>query len=141
MVLPLLLYWLHQKARRWLVPAFAVLAMLSFACALVEAHRGTNGAYYFAENRAFEFLLATLLALFEFRRAQLNRSRGFDVLFAAGLGGVLLGIFGFSTTSQFPGVGAIVPCGGSSLMIVAGHRSAGLARILSNRPAVSGRAR
>jgi peptidoglycan/LPS O-acetylase OafA/YrhL len=135
-VLPLLLYWLHQKARRWLVPAFVVLTVLSFACALVEAHRGTSGAYYFAQNRAFEFLVGTLLALFEFRRTQADRSRGFDVLFAAGLGMVLLGIFGFSTTSQFPGIGAIVPCGGSLLMIFAGRRSAGLARILSNRPVV-----
>ena len=74
-VLPLLLYWLHQKARRWLVPAFVVLAVLSFAWALVEAHRGTNGAYYFAQNRAFEFLLGTLLALFEFRRTSAVRSR------------------------------------------------------------------
>jgi peptidoglycan/LPS O-acetylase OafA/YrhL len=135
-VLPVLLYWLHQKARRWLVPAFAVLAVLSFACALVEAHRGTSGAYYFAQNRAFEFLVGTLLALYEFHRTQADRSRGFDVLFAAGLGMVLLGIFGFSTTSQFPGIGAIVPCGGSLLMIFAGRRSAGLMRILSNRPVV-----
>jgi peptidoglycan/LPS O-acetylase OafA/YrhL len=91
-VLPLLLYWLHHKARPWLVPAFAVLGVLSFAWALVEAHRGTNGVYYFAQNRAFEFLLGTLLALFEFRRASAVRSRGFDVLFAIGLGVVLLGI-------------------------------------------------
>ncbi|MGF6724952.1 peptidoglycan/LPS O-acetylase OafA/YrhL [Paraburkholderia sp. GAS41] len=135
-VLPLLLYWLHRNARRWLVPAIAVLAVGSFACALVEAHRATNGAYYFAENRAFEFLLGCLLALYEFGRPQAARLRAFDVLFAAGLGLVLLGIFGLSTTSQFPGVGAIVPCGGSLLMIFAGLRSADLARILSNRPAV-----
>jgi peptidoglycan/LPS O-acetylase OafA/YrhL len=134
-VLPVLLYWLHQKARRWLVPAFAVLAVLSFACALAEAHRGTNGAYYFAQNRAFEFLLGTLLALFEFARTP-ARSRRFDALFIAGLALVLSGIFGFSSTSQFPSVGAIVPCGGSLLMIFAGRRSASLARILSNRPAV-----
>jgi peptidoglycan/LPS O-acetylase OafA/YrhL len=134
-VLPLLFYWLHKKANRWLVPAFVTLAVLSFVCSLLEAHRGLNGAYYFAQNRAFEFLLGTLLALFEFGRTPL-RSRGFDALFAIALGVILLGVFGLSKTSQFPGIGAIAPCGGAMLVIFAGRRSTGLVHVLSNQPAV-----
>lgn len=134
-VLPLLLYWLHRKARGWVLPAFAVLTVASFAYAICEAHRATTGAYYFAQNRAFEFLVGSLLALVEFRREPL-RSRRFDALFLAGLAIVLLGVFGFSATTQFPGIGAIVPCGGALLMIFAGRRAVVLHRILSNDAAV-----
>ncbi|HEY3536531.1 MAG TPA: acyltransferase family protein [Trinickia sp.] len=134
-VLPLLLFLLHRKARRWLVPAFALLTAGSFAWAIAAAHKGSTGAYYFAQYRAFEFLVGTLLAFAEFKREP-TRSRLFDALFVAGLCIVLFGVFGFSATAQFPGVGAIVPCGGALLIIYAGRRSVGLERILANPAAV-----
>ncbi|MGH8779612.1 acyltransferase family protein [Paraburkholderia sp.] len=134
-VLPLLLYWLHRKAKRWLSPVFCGLAAVSFISAVVAAHRGTTGTYYFAQYRAFEFLVGTLLAMFEFRRKPV-RSRRFDALLVAGIVVVLIGVFGFSVTAQFPGLGAIVPCGGALLIIFAGRRSVALARILSNSPTV-----
>lgn len=134
-VLPLLLYWLHRKAKGWLLPVFCILTVVSFASAIVAAHRGTAGAYYFAQYRAFEFLVGTLLAIIEFRREPI-RSRGFDGLFVVGIVVVLIGVFGFSATAQFPGLGAIVPCGGALLIIYAGRRSVALERILSNAPMV-----
>ncbi|WP_321944503.1 acyltransferase family protein [Burkholderia cenocepacia] len=134
-VLPVLLFWLHRKARRWLVPAFVLLTVGSFAWAVASAHKGSAGTYYFAQYRAFEFLVGTLLAFGEFGRKP-ARSRVFDVLFLAGISIVLFGIFGFSVTAQFPGVGAIVPCGGALLIIYAGRRSVGIERLLANPAAV-----
>jgi peptidoglycan/LPS O-acetylase OafA/YrhL len=134
-VLPLLLFWLRTKAERWLVTTFAALTLVSFACAVVASDRAAPGAYYFAQYRAFEFLVGTLLAIAEFER-QPSRSRFFDLVFVVGLAVVLFGVFGFSATAQFPGVGAIVPCGGSLLMIYAGRRTVLMHRILSNEPAV-----
>lgn len=133
-VLPLLLFWLHAKAKRWLMTAFVGLTLLSFACAIVAAHKATPGAYYFAQYRACEFLIGTLLAITEFDREP-SRSRFFDLVFVGGLLVVLFGV-GFSATAQFPGIGAIVPCGGSLLMIYAGRRAVLLHRILANEPAV-----
>ncbi|CAG4899082.1 acyltransferase family protein [Paraburkholderia gardini] len=134
-VLPLLLYWLHRKARGWALPAFAALTVASFAYAIFEVHRATTGAYYFAQNRAFEFLVGTLLALVEFRRGPV-RSKWFDLIFLAGIAIVLFGVFGFSATAQFPGIGAIVPCGGALLIIYGGRRAVVLHRILANDAAV-----
>ncbi|MEM5434099.1 acyltransferase family protein [Paraburkholderia diazotrophica] len=134
-VLPLLLFWLHRKARRWLAPAIALLTAASFGWAIAAAHKATPGAYYFAQYRAFEFLVGTLLALREFDREP-SKSRLFDVVFVAGLGIVLSGVFGLSVTAQFPGAGAIVPCGGALLVIYAGRRAIALQRMLGNPAAV-----
>jgi peptidoglycan/LPS O-acetylase OafA/YrhL len=134
-VLPLLIYWLHRKAKRWILPAFCALAVVSFVSAIIAAHRGTTGAYYFAQYRAFEFLVGTILALVEFKR-QPARSPWYDALFLTGIAVVLFGVVGFSDTAQFPGLGAIVPCGGSLLIIFAGRRSVVLNWILSNAPTV-----
>ncbi|MFM0554702.1 acyltransferase family protein [Paraburkholderia sediminicola] len=134
-VLPLLMFWVHTKARRWLMSTFVTLTLMSFACAVIAAHRTTQGAYYFAQYRAFEFLVGTLLAISELER-QPSRSRFYDLVFAVGLAVVLFGVFGLSATAQFPGIGATVPCGGSLLMIYAGRRAVFLHRILSNEPAV-----
>jgi peptidoglycan/LPS O-acetylase OafA/YrhL len=134
-VLPVLLYLLHTRAKRWITASFALLTAASFAWAVVAAHKASGGAYYFAQYRAFEFLVGTLLALREFEREAV-RSRVFDLLFVVGLGVVLFGVFGFSATSQFPGVGAIVPCGGALLIIYAGRRSVAVQSILANPVAV-----
>lgn len=134
-VLPLLLFWMHRKAKRWIAPVFALLTAGSFAWAIAAAHKDLAGSYYFAQYRAFEFLVGTLLAFGEFDRNPV-RSRRFDVLFATGLGVILFGVLGFSGTAQFPGLGAIVPCGGALLVIYAGRRSVRMHSVLANPAAV-----
>jgi peptidoglycan/LPS O-acetylase OafA/YrhL len=134
-VLPLLLFWLHKKSKRWVFIGLASLAVISFAYATLEAQHGSAGAYYFAQNRAFEFLLGVLLALFEFKRKASTGAR-FDLLFVAGLVIILAGVLGLSHESQFPGLGALLPCGGAILTIFAGRRAAKAGAILSNAPAV-----
>jgi peptidoglycan/LPS O-acetylase OafA/YrhL len=134
-VLPLLLFWLHRKSKRWAMIGLASLAVISFAYAMFEAHRGSVGAYYFAQNRAFEFLVGVLLALFEFKRQVARRTR-FDLLFIAGVAIILAGVLGLSRESQFPGIGALLPCGAAVLTIFAGRRAPNAGAILSNPLAV-----
>ncbi len=133
-VLPVLAYWLYRKARKWLWPAMFLLTALSFGWSLVDAHRAVPGAYYFAQNRAFEFLLGVLLALYEFRRSASKR-RLWDALFVTGIAIVLVAAHS-STTGQFPGVGALLPCGGALLLIAAGRRTTTVHWALANRAAV-----
>ncbi|MEX3931274.1 acyltransferase family protein [Paraburkholderia phymatum] len=134
-VLPLLLFWLNRTARRWMLPALAVLAVASFLSALAAARVPTAGSYYFAQYRAFEFLVGVLLAIRE-NQKEPQKSRLFDVVFLAGLLIILAGVLGVSTTSHFPDMGAIVPCGGTLLVIYAGRRSLALHRLLANEGAV-----
>jgi peptidoglycan/LPS O-acetylase OafA/YrhL len=132
--LPLLLYWVHRKWSGWLWPIVFTLATFSFALALLASFSGINGAYYFAHYRAFEFLVGVLLALHEFRRETKKRVL-FDWLFILGLLVVLASAHA-SVKSQFPGVGAIAPCGGTILLIFAGRRSTALHVLLANRAAL-----
>lgn len=134
-VLPLLLFWLHRKAQRWMLPALTLLAAASFLWAIGAAVHATPGAYYFAQYRAFEFVVGTLLAIQEYKKEP-GKSPIFDLVFVTGIALVLFGMSGFSATAQFPGVGAIVPCGGALLIIYAGRRSVTLDRVLSNNGAV-----
>lgn len=134
-VLPLLLVALYRKARKWVVPALAALAIASFAFAVLKAHSGSAGAYYFAQYRGFEFLIGSLLAVSE-KRQVTGKAVIFDVVFVSGVALILAGVLGVSVASQFPGLGAVVPCGGALLVIYGGQRARYAHVLLSNRLAV-----
>lgn len=130
--LPIFLALFYRKHRSWLVPSLLLATAISFVWAVVESRHGSAATYYFAHLRAFEFLIGTWLAMIEANR-QVSRSSAFDVLSLLGVAIVLAGIFGVSKTSQFPGVGALVPCGGALLMIAAGRRSRASNVLMGNR--------
>ncbi|CAB3755867.1 acyltransferase family protein [Paraburkholderia humisilvae] len=133
--LPFLLYWLHRRARAWLIPVLCCLTIASFVCAVVAAHHASRGAYYYAQYRGFEFLIGVLLAIYEFRR-QPRRHPIFDALFLTGVVAIAAGVLGLSTMAQFPGVGAVLPVGGALVMIYAGRRSTWAHQLVANRPMV-----
>ncbi|WP_420213575.1 acyltransferase family protein (plasmid) [Burkholderia aenigmatica] len=132
--LPLLLYWVHRKWSAWLKSVVFVIAAFSFAIALIASYRGTTGAYYFAQYRAFEFLVGVLLALHEFRR-EVKKGLLYDWLFALGFLAIVASSHA-SDMQQFPGIGAVAPCGGAILLIFAGRRSTVLHALFANRVAV-----
>lgn len=99
-----------------MLPALAVLTVASFLSALAAARVPSAGSYYFAQYRAFEFLVGVLLAIPE-NQKEPQKSLLFDVVFLTGLSIIFAGVLGVSTTSHFPGIGAIVPCGGTLLVI------------------------
>lgn len=120
--LPIFFALFYRKRKSWLVPSILLATAISFLWAVIASRHGAAQTYYFAHLRAFEFLIGTWLATIDADR-QVSQSSAFDVLSLAGVAIVLAGIFGISKTSQFPGVGALVPCGGALLFIAAGRRS------------------
>lgn len=130
-VLPLILVLLHRKARSWLVPCLVMLTAASFISAVLQAHRESSGAYYFAQNRAFEFLIGSLLFLYESKRA-VARAWFFDLIFWVGMALLVAGVLGLSAEAQFPGLGAILPCGGALLIMYAGRRSLSAHKVLGS---------
>lgn len=134
-VLPFLLVWLHRRSARGIAIVLAAFALLSFGYATYATHSGRVGAFYFAQNRAFEFLAGVLFAYFEGRQ-QARKAPLHDIVFIAGLALLLAGILVFSKDAQFPGTGALLPCSGAVLLIFAGRRATLVGPILSNRLAV-----
>jgi peptidoglycan/LPS O-acetylase OafA/YrhL len=134
-VLPLLLFWLYRGKRKRMMPAFALLTIASCIAAVVAARHGSNGAYYFAQYRAFEFLVGTLLALHEHKR-EARPSWWGAVLFIAGIAMVVAGALGMSNMTQFPGIGAFLPCGGALLAMYGARRAGVVSLVLGNPVAV-----
>lgn len=136
---PLLLIggiWLAARRfslRSVLLVAFGVVFVLSLALSIVITPVSPNAAFYLLPTRAWEFAGAGLLALLPtgvVLRSRLAAS-------AAGVGGVLVLVFGFvflSESDAYPGYLALVPFVGTMLLLIAGAGARSiLAPVLESR--------
>ena len=131
----MLLLWRWAGDRRSLVLAGA--ALLSFAASvwalLLDAQ--SSSAFYLAHFRAWELLIGALLALSAVKPPQHGRTA--DAMSVAGVLLIGLAVLGYSETTVFPGLAALVPCLGAALIILAGQRHPSLGgRVLSRGPIV-----
>ncbi|WP_082717423.1 MULTISPECIES: acyltransferase family protein [unclassified Burkholderia] len=131
LVLPVLLFLLRRRSRATLIGVLAGSALASLALAVTFHHLDSPGAYYFAQYRAFEFLVGVLLAVVGCKR-QTKPHALYDTLLIAGLAIVAAGVLGASREAQFPGLGALLPCVAASLIIFAGRRARFSSPILAN---------
>lgn len=91
--------------------------------------------FYSPVTRAWEFGVGALLSLARFRLNAPNRLAS-RILAWSGLGAIALGAFVITSGSTFPGLLALLPVGGTALMIYAGSGESGAVnRALSSRPA------
>lgn len=135
LVLPVLLFVLRQQSKKAMLCVLSAIAVVSLVWAIVSAHVGAVGAYYFAQNRAFEFLAGVLLAVLNTNQP-VKKGLHYDVLFVVGLIIGLAGVMGLSHEAQFPGVGAAVPCAAALLVIFSGRRAKFAGSVLTNPVAV-----
>lgn len=132
LVLPVILVALRrvQYARRLAV--IALIAFGSLVWAEVARVRGEQSAYFFAQYRAFEFLIGVLLAA-SYDRLPLVKSIRTTAFWIGLLGILACGVT--MGTAPFPGVWALAPCCATALVIVGGAHARG-SWILSNHFAV-----
>ncbi|MCJ2035715.1 acyltransferase family protein [Methylobacterium sp. J-068] len=136
LLLPVLLRRPHGRSRR---PAAAILlagALASFALSLWLTPRAPTTSFYLLPTRAWELLLGGLLA---FLRPGLVPARApREGLAAAGLALILVPMLSYDEATPFPGLGAVPPCLGAALIILAG--ASGPSRVgtlLAARPCVA----
>jgi peptidoglycan/LPS O-acetylase OafA/YrhL len=124
-------FW-NARGFFWLMVA-GILGSLAFA----EWELGSDGAaaFYLMPARAWELGLGGLLA---FKLPVLERRpRLRDLLSLAGLALILWSAFALTNFSDFPGLGAVPACLGTTLLILSGAKGQGLCnRLLSLRPVV-----
>lgn len=108
-------------ARKRMLGIIIVVATASFASSMWMMSVQPSAAFYLLPFRGWEFLLGALLAL------TLQQKILSDFLRNAGglLGFLLVGIsvITFDDMTPFPGAAALLPCGGTALMIVSGSES------------------
>jgi peptidoglycan/LPS O-acetylase OafA/YrhL len=132
LVFPLLLFALYRWHRRAVLPALAVLALLSLAYGIFETSRLPEWAFYSSGVRAWELLLGALCALASpaFQAPRWVR----ELTAAAGLVLIAVAYGFFSDATPFPGYLALVPCLGAAAVIVGSERDeTAVSKLLSLR--------
>ena len=134
---PLLVLILWRRCRRQSFGWVLVIAILSFSGAALALWMdpGSPAAFFLPPFRAWELMIGVMVALHPWR---LPRSPAFaNLLSLVGLSMIVFPVFFYSSNTVFPGVAALLPCGGAALILLAGQRHPSLVgRFLSWRPLV-----
>ncbi|WP_300440592.1 acyltransferase family protein [uncultured Mameliella sp.] len=133
---PLLLMLLHRIGRRLVLPAIVVLVMGSLVLAIWATPRMSSASFYLLPTRIWELGFGALLAMgvLPDRLPRVLRE-GLAVL---GLAGVLLPVFLYGPDTAFPGLAAIPPVLGATLLIWTGGTGPTLAARLLSLPVMVG---
>jgi len=114
----------RRRAVRLVGLVLAVVCLASLAWSIHDTNVNPSGAYFSTFARVWELGLGALLALLAPVAAKLPRLVRLPLGWA-GLGMVLLAAVSFTSRTNFPGYAALLPTGGSALMVVAGLHSTG----------------
>ncbi len=112
-IFPLLLLLLWTHRRKLLVPALVVLALLSLALCEWGWRNAPSATFFLAPTRAWELLVGSFCAMI-LRRGIASH----DGLAALGVAMIGISIFVFDETTPFPSIYALLPVGGTALVIL-----------------------
>lgn len=135
LLFPPLVLAVSRAPRGWRVPIYAAIAAVSFAVSAYGAIHWPTATFYLLHSRAWELLAGFALVVVPLPwlgQAWLRNLAG-----VAGLTAIAGATVFFWEAMPFPGLVALVPCGGAALVIAAGnHGTHWAGRLLSWRPAV-----
>lgn len=133
---PLLLTLLFKLRQRYAIASLVVLTMIFVLVSEAGVRFAASASYYLLPTRFFELMFGGLLSfLIILIKPSSTRAASFSAFF--GLGIIILSLAFIETTSPFPGLNAVWPCFGATLLIWAGSREHALFAILCSRPMVS----
>ncbi|MEZ5902034.1 MAG: acyltransferase family protein [Alphaproteobacteria bacterium] len=114
---PLLLILIAKFLKKKYVPVLLICAFGSFAISVWGAEYKPSATFYWAPTRAWELLLGAFLALGFIPLP--SRRWLLEVLGILGLCLIGYAVFAFDYDTAFPGLNALFPCLGASLLIYA----------------------
>ncbi|MFK7913345.1 MAG: acyltransferase family protein [Pseudomonadales bacterium] len=122
---------LGSQFQRWTLGLFA--ASLALSIYSVQFH--PTAAFYLLPSRTWELLLGSLLAM---GIIHASSHRGLNETLAwIGITLIAIAVFGYESTTPFPGLAALLPCAGTALLIYSGQQTrTSVAQLLSLRPLV-----
>ena len=132
LVLPVLLFVLHRRSRRLLLPALSLLAAASLTISIVQTAAAPASAFYLLPARGWELLAGGIAALWP--RSLLSAGAKAQCLSAVGLVALTTPMFLYDARTSFPGVAALPPCLGCVAVLTAEASSRTfVGRVLSMR--------
>ncbi len=146
LVVPFLLWGLHRsgrlRRRRSIGLGLAGAFVASFGLSVYGVAHHREATFYFLPTRAWELLIGAMVAFLPDAPPFLDRRPVREACAWTGLALVLVPIFTYTPQTPFPGLGALPPCLGASLLIWANRRPEQgaptvLNALLSVRPVVA----
>lgn len=132
LVIPALLMLVASLSLRRTLPLVAVLFMISLGMCIVTQPTKPDLAFYSIHTRAWELLAGSLCALWLLDRPQ----RPSAVLAGTGLVLILGAVIAFDDSTAFPAPWALVPVGGTVLVILFAAPGGPITRLLAWKPFV-----
>ncbi|KYK46032.1 hypothetical protein A1D31_34020 [Bradyrhizobium liaoningense] len=129
LVFPLLAMVLWRIKPSILIPAIALVGILSLCSAEWTVRRNPEAAFYLPQNRAFELAIGVLLT-----RAGTMSHRLAEISGWVGIVLLALVFAAFKDSIPFPGLYAMLPCAGAALLIWSGSSGATTSRLLAATP-------
>ncbi|NTU67259.1 MAG: acyltransferase [Chlorobiaceae bacterium] len=132
---PLLLAAIHRFLKGRYLPVILSLAVLSFLIGVYSTQMFRVAAFYLLPTRAWELLAGSVISLGIIPVPKRMAWKNLESIIGFGL--VLSGIFMYDDLTLFPGVAALAPVAGTTMIIHSGIDTGGfLHRIFSFRPMV-----
>lgn len=129
---PIFLFIVWRYARRFLWPLLGVGAVVSLGLAEWVAGTSPTANFFLAPTRAWEFLVGSFCA-YLLRRGHVPNHGG---LAALGLALLVIAIVAYDSETPFPSLYALVPVGGTALIVLFGGSGTWVGALLASRALV-----
>jgi len=134
LIWPLLLLFALRKAKKLILISWFLL-LTSFTLNVYLTQTNSELAYYSPITRFWELLIGAVLSGHRLQ-AESNK-RGFDIVCFISLGAMLVGLFGLSKNSLFPGWWALLPTISTAIIIMLSPNSKYFNQLVSHKLIVS----
>ena len=133
-IFPIFILTVWKIRKDWIIPAIVLAILTSFILATIGSQQSPVASFYLLPTRAWELLFGALLAVSsqKFNFIENNKSIS-QALSLIGFVCIAATVFSFNKKTPFPGVYALVPVLGASLIILFASTDTVVGKILSNK--------
>lgn len=136
-VIPIVLFFVMTRARRWAFAIFALSAAASLALSIFVTDKAPTANFFVLPTRAWELLLGVMVALAPAPAISQRVVR--EAIALIGLGLIAFAVLTYTSATPFPGLAAFIPTFGTAALIYIGKsgQPTVVAGGLSLRPVVA----
>lgn len=133
LLFPIFLFSIWKLGEKWIKTILLIVVAMSLLLSQYGLFWQPTATFFLLPSRAWELAIGSLLALYRFNKAVPSEGGKYEILSLVGLALILVSIFGFDHDTPFPGVYALVPTIGASLIVMYAIPRTTVGRILGSR--------